>query len=58
MSEESSESIHINRICNAIRYLRREAEAAGLEELAKILEEAESNWEKNPKNIKGSCLAH
>jgi len=58
MSAESSESVDINRICTALRYLRREAEAAGLEELAKILEEAESNWEKNPKNTKGSCLAH
>ncbi len=56
MAETNHENLNVQGILLALRYLSREAEIAGLIELAKTLEEAELKCEKKPEPSKDHCL--
>lgn len=47
VAQPTPENSNVKGIFLALRYLSREAEGAGLTELAKTLEEAESKWDKS-----------
>jgi hypothetical protein len=55
MAETNHENLNIQGILLALRYLSREAEGAGLKELAKTLEEAELKCDKKPEPHKDHC---
>ncbi len=56
MIETNHEKLNVQGILLALRYLSREAEGAGLIELAKTLEEAELKCEKEPGANKDHCV--
>ncbi len=58
MVETNHENLNIQGIILALRYLSREAEGAGLIELAKTLEEAELKCEKKTQADKDHCLSN
>ncbi len=55
--ETINENKDIRGILLALRYLSREAECAGLIELAKTLEEAELKYDKNYESTDDPCRA-
>lgn len=56
MVETNHENLNVQGILLALRYLCREAEIAGLMELAKTLEEAELKCDRKPEPNKDHCL--